>query len=447
MTALLIDLVYLLALVAISPIWLYRMIRHGRYRRDLRQRLGKAPCHYGTQPVIWVHAVSLGEINAIRTLVDELAGQLPDHQIVISSTTDTGMAQAVKLFSPKRVAFRFPLDFSWAMRRAVNRIRPNMVVLMEGEIWPNLIALAGRRKVPVVLVNGRMSENRGYPRYKRFRCLTKRLFNGLTALAVQDQRYADRFIDLGAAAEKVHVTGTMKFDTAEAADGAAGAEEMAKALGLGPTDRLIVAGGTGPGEEQLLLEMFANLTASGAFDKSTRLAIIPRKPERFDEVADIIARCGFGVVRRSQCPDGTAGQMPASAVVLGDTMGDLRKFYSLAAAAFVGRSLVPMGGSDMIEAVALGIPVAFGPHVFNFPQARGLVEASVARQVADVVELGQVLAQWLADPAAAAELGRMARQFVRSQQGATRRNVEIICGVLGRKPAERPGNIATKIIA
>ena len=218
MMRLLTDLLYLAALVAISPMWLYRMIRHGRYRSDIGQRFGKAPVRHGLQPVIWIHAVSLGEVNGIRTLVAELASQLPDYQIVISTTTATGMARARELFAPKRTVFRFPLDFSLAIRRAFRRLRPNLVVLMEGEIWPNFLARANARGVPVVLVNGRMSADKGYPRYRLVKPLVKRLFNRLTVLAVQDEVYADRFIRLGTDPGKVRVTGTMKFDTAEAAD-------------------------------------------------------------------------------------------------------------------------------------------------------------------------------------------------------------------------------------
>ena len=447
MMGLIIDCLYAAGLLVSSPIWLYRMVRHGRYREDVSQRLGEAPVRHGLQPVIWIHAVSLGEVNGVRALVDELASQLPDYQIVISSTTDTGMTQARKLFSPKRKTFRFPFDFSWAVRRAFGRLRPDLVVLMEGEIWPNFLARANRLDVPVVLVNGRMSRDKGYPGYKRVRWFTKRLFNRLRVLAVQDQTYAECFIELGTDSEKVRVTGTMKYDTAVVADSVAGAGELAAAIGLkrDAGEKLIVAGGTGPGEEKLLLEIFETGRANGEFDDRTRLAIVPRKPERFDEVAALIGRTGLEFIRRSQTPDGQAPTAGAP-VILGDTMGELRKFYSLADAVFVGRSLVPMGGSDMIEAAALGKAVAFGEHGFNFPPAEALLAAGVARQVEDVDQLRQTLAEWLTDPAAACEMGRKAQQFVRSHQGATRRNVEMICDVLGRVPAERPGNIATRKI-
>lgn len=445
MVRILIDILYALGLLAFSPVWLYRMIRHGRYREDIGQRLGKAPVRHGLQPVIWVHAVSLGEINATRTLVDELAGQMPDCQAVISTTTETGMAQARKLFAPDRVVFRFPLDFSLAVRRAFGRLRPSLVVLMEGEVWPNFLAEANRRGVPVVLVNGRISENKGYPRYRRVRPLVRRLlFGRLTALAVQERAYADRFVELGADPARVRVTGTMKFDTAQVADTVDGADALAAALDIRPGRPLIVAGGTGDGEERILLDVFAAMRKAGQILPAAKLALVPRKPERFGEVARLIRECGFPLVRRSERPDGIAGPVDPQAVILGDTMGELRKFYALASVVFVGRSLVPLGGSDMIEAAALGRPTAFGPHTFNFPQAHILTDAGAARRVADAGELGQVFAAWLAEPAVAAEIGRKAQEVIREQQGATRRNVAMICEVLGRTPAERPGNIATK---
>ena len=441
MSGILLDIVYFVALVATSPIWLYRMIRHGRYRSDLGQRLGAAPRRYGLQPIIWVHGVSLGEINAARTLVAELHSQLPDYRVVVSSTTDTGMAAAGRLFAEDHLVFRWPLDFSLAVRRAVDRIDPALVVLMEGEVWPNFLTACARRRppVPVVVVNARMSADKGYPGYKKLGPLAAKLFNGITAFGVQDESYAERYRELGVEPGRLHMTGMMKFDTAGTADRIDGQEALAVALGIGPDQKLIVAGGTGPGEEQILLDVFGDLKSRHA---EARLAIVPRKPERFDEVARLIAAQGFELVRRSQRPDDAGGQTPAGSVILGDTMGELRKFYALAACVFVGRSLVPMGGSDMIEAAALGKPTAFGPHTFNFPQADKLAENGCAR-VSDAPGLARQLDLWLADPAAAAEAGEAGQSFVRSRQGATRRNVEMICGILGRVAPLAAGGIAT----
>jgi len=439
MKGILLDAAYASGLVLASPMWLYRMIRHGRYRKDLGQRLGGVPVRYGLQPVIWIHGVSLGEINAARTLVAQLHSQLPDYRVVISSTTETGMAAAKRLFAPDHLTFRWPLDFSFAVRRALTRLRPDLVVLMEGEVWPNFLTACNEACIPVVIVNARMGADKGYPRYRRLGTLAGRLFNQLAAIGAQDEVYAERYRSLGVDEAKIHVTGMMKFDTAPVGGRLAGQDELASAVGLREGDRLIVAGGTGPSEEQVLLDVLAGLSGR---HESVRLAIVPRKPERFAEVARLIADRGLAIVRRSARPDETTAPAEADAVILGDTMGELRKFYALAECVFVGRSLVPMGGSDMIESAALGKPTAFGPHTYNFPQADALARHGCA-VVADGAALTRRFDAWLGDPAAAARAGLAAQQYVRSQQGATQRNVAMICDILGRVPPAAPGGIAT----
>lgn len=436
----LLNVVYALVCLFGSPVWVARMIRHGKYRRDWRQRLGRAPARYGLQPLIWIHGVSVGEINAARQLVAELHSQLPDFRVAVSSTTDTGMAAAERLFAPDHVVFRFPLDFTFAVAAALKRLSPAMVILIEGDVWPNFLAACRRREIPVVVVNARIGPRKGYPRYRLIRPLAGRLFNALTAIGVQHEAYADLFRALGVHNDRLHATGMMKYDTAEPGDSVPGAEQLAAAVGIDPQTPLLVAGGTGPGEEQIVLEAYRRVR--DAFGGPVRLAIIPRKPERFEEVARLISAGGSELVRRSRHGDGAAIE-PSGAVILGDTMGDLRKFYSLAACVFVGRSLVPMGGSDMIEAAALAKPVCLGYYTFNFPQAETMVRAGCAKRVADTEELAVVLRDWLANPEAAAEMGRQARDFVRTQQGATRRNVEMIARILGRVPAIAPGGVAT----
>jgi 3-deoxy-D-manno-octulosonic-acid transferase len=448
--SLILDAIYAVVLALASPFWLYRMIRHGRYRDDIGQRFGAAPVRYGLQPTIWVHGVSLGEVNAATTLVRELHGQLPDYRVVVSSSTETGMAAAKRLFTPDHLVFRWPLDFSAAVGRALDRVRPALVVLMEGEVWPNFLAACNKRKIPAAVVNGRLSSDKGYPAYKRLGPLAKMLFNRLTAIGAQDEIYAQRYVSLGVCKEKVHLTGMMKFDTAQIAQSVAGQQTLAAAMGIAEGCELIVAGGTGPGEEKMLLDHWS---AFAAKHPQARLAIIPRKPERFDEVAALITSSNLELTRRSRCPDATnaaqstsprlrVSASPRPSVILGDTMGELRKFYSLARCVFVGRSLVPMGGSDMIESAALAKPTAFGPHTFNFPQADALAQNGCAR-VADADGLMHQLDAWLADPASANAAGQKAQTYVKSQQGATRHNVEMICQVLGRVPAVSPGAIAT----
>ena len=438
------DIVYVLAVVLGSPLWLARMIRYGKYRRDWKQRLGLIPRRWGLQPVLWVHGVSVGEVGAARSLVAQLHAQLPDYQVVASSTTDTGLAAARRHFEPDHVVFRWPLDLSACVSVALGRLRPAAVILMEGDVWPNFTAICRRRGIPVVVVNGRIGPRKGYPRYRLIRPLAAWLFNSLEAIGVQHEAYADLFRALGVRNDRLHVTGMMKFDTAEVGSAVAGQEQLAAALGIVPADRLIVAGGTGAGEERLVLEAFSRLRRAGPWP-NLKLAIVPRKPERFDEVARLIQASGFELVRRSRQGSTASAVPPPEAVILGDTMGELRKFYALARAAFVGRSLVPEGGSDMIEAAALGKCVCFGPHTFNFPQAQSMVEAGAARRVESPAELASVLAQWLQDPSGADEMGRRAQQYVRSQQGATARNVALICRILGREYST-DGGIATDAI-
>ena len=442
MTGIVLDFVYALGLLVSSPMWLYRMICHARYRSDIGQRFGAVPTRYGLQPTLWVHGVSLGEVNAARPIVDELHSQLPDYRVVVSTTTETGMEAARKHFAPSHIVFRWPFDFTFAVRRALRRMRPALVVLMEGEVWPNFLAECNRRGVPVVVVNGRMSPDKGYPRYRKLGPLARKLFNRLGAIGVQDESYAERFRALGVDADKVHVTGMIKFDSVEVSDGVSGQEPLAAAMALGEGGRLLVAGGTGPGEEEIVLNVYAELRK---MHPSLRLAIVPRKPERFDEVAKRIEQTGHTLLRRSQRPDGCDAPAAADAVILGDTMGELRKFYSLAEVVFVGRSLVPMGGSDMIESAALGKPTCYGPHAFNFPQASELA-ANGCSQVSDADGLRRQLDAWLSDPADAKFSGQRAQDYVRSRQGATKRNVEMICHVLHRTPAVAPGAIATEAL-
>lgn len=436
----LLDIAYAAGLVLASPVWLYRMLRHGRYRTRLGQRLGAVPIRYGLQPAIWIHGVSLGEINAARSLVDELHSQLPDYRLVVSSTTDTGLAAANRHFAPDHLVFQWPMDFSLAVRRALKRMRPSLVVLMEGEAWPNFLAACNRRNIPAVIVNARLGADKGFPRYKRLGRLASRLFNRLAAIGCQDETYADMFRQLGVADSKLFVTGMMKYDSAQVADCIAGQESLAEALDIHPGEKLIVAGGTGEGEEKLLLSAWPQVLARHA---DARLAIVPRKPERFNEVASLIAQAGMACVRRSQRPDGSQGPVDRSAVILGDTMGELRKFYSLARCVFVGRSLVPAGGSDMIEAAALAKPTCYGPHTFNFTQADALAANGCSR-VTDADEWARLTSAWLDDPAKASAAGKTAQDFIRSRKGATRANVEMICRVLGRTPAVRQGSIATQ---
>lgn len=429
------DCLYLLAGVAFAPVVVYRMVRHQRYRKGWAQRFGRMERRTGSKKCIWLHAVSVGEVNAAQTLVAEFEKRFADLEIVVSTTTDTGFARASKLFGDKYSVFYFPFDFSRVMRRAFRRIDPAICLLMELEVWPNFVFTARRRDVPVVVVNGRISD-KSFSQYRRIRRLTRIFFGKIDIVLAQTEEYADRFRQLGCPAERVVVTNSLKYDTAQITDRIDGADALRETLHLAGA-RLWVAGGTGPDEEKIILDAYKSLVQEGQF-ADVRLAVVPRKPERFNEVAQLIEQKGFPLVRYSRLKD-TADRPPAEtrAVILGDTMGDLRKFYALARIVFVGRTLVPMGGSDMMEAVALGRCTMFGPHTFNFRQT---VEALLAQrgaiQVADGDALLRTVRKCLAEPDHAGEVGKRGRQVIKDNQGATARTIRHIAGLL---EAERPG--------
>jgi len=425
----LIDLAYLLALVAVSPVAIYKMLRHGRYRAGWSNRFGRITRKRLGKKCIWIHAVSVGEVNATTTIIGELEKKFPEYEIVVSTTTDTGFGRANELFGKRLSIFYFPMDFSLTMRRAFGGIRPAICLLIELEVWPNLVRIAHQSNIPVVVVNGRLSE-RSFRRYKLIKSVAKKIFENITLALAQTEEYAERFREIGVPAEKVIVTGSVKYDTAQVADKVEGADVLATQLGL-KNDRLWVAGATGDGEEQIILDVYKQLIEQKQFE-DLRLAIVPRKLERFEEVANLIKQAGFGLIRFSEIKSSGKlrienEELRNKTIVLGDTMGDLRKFYSLATVIFVGRSLVPMGGSDMMEAAALGKCTIFGPYAFNFKQAvEDLLKANGAILVKDAGELFKAMTRCLADVDYARRIARNGQEIIRKNQGATVRTIDKI---------------------
>jgi 3-deoxy-D-manno-octulosonic-acid transferase len=424
------DAAYLLAAVAFAPVVLYRAIRHGRYRTGWRQRFGQVDRRDPSRRCIWLHAVSVGEVNASKTLVTELERRCPDCEIVISTTTDTGFARAREVFGEKSEVFYFPVDMSGITKRAFDRLKPQLCLLMELEIWPNFIETAHRRGVPVVVVNGRISD-RSFPSYRRARPLLRRTFSRLTLALVQTEAYAERFRSLGCPSDRVVVTGSLKFDTAQKGNEGQSADTLAGELGLGD-ELLWVAGGTGDGEEHQILDAYKRLRQDPRLAR-LRLAIVPRKPERFDEVAGWIEQEGLPLLRYSRIKLGKErAALGPDTVILGDTMGDLRRFYGVAAIIFVGRSLVPMGGSDMMEAAALARPTLFGPHTFNFRQAvELLLSGQGAIEVRDGEDLRQTVARCLLEPEFSRRIAENGRRVIQENQGATARTLDRVLRLLG----------------
>ncbi|HEY2585782.1 MAG TPA: 3-deoxy-D-manno-octulosonic acid transferase [Tepidisphaeraceae bacterium] len=431
------DIAYATGLVAAAPFWLIKPSARRKVLKALRERMGHEPAPpAGEGPGVMIHAVALGEINATPAMVRMLGEARPDLRFVVSTTTETGYARGRELYgsNPRVTLIHYPLDFTPAIARVLDTSRPVVVVLMELEVWPNFMLQCERRRIPVVLVNGRLTPG-SFRNYRMGGPLVKRMFRRLSAVCAQEQAYADRFVALGAPPERVRITGTMKFDTAQIAERIDGAEDLAAAVGLRPGhEPILVCGSTGPGEEEILLNLYRQLLER---HPRLRLVLVPRKPERFDEVAELILESGADLVRRSRTlnPEfksqisNLKSQMPL--VVLGDTMGELRKFYSLADVVFVGRTLVDLGsrqhGSDMIEPAALAKPTVVGHYTGNFAEVMNQFRAADAmREVATPDELRVAIEVLLSDRDDAAAMGNRAQDVVRREQGATGRNVEII---------------------
>ncbi len=423
---LLYDLLYGLAVCLGWPWLLVRRWRRGAGSLAIRERLGNVPSRPVSAHCIWIHGVSLGEINATRTLVAEFQRRVPEVALVVSSTTATGLARARELY-PKHTVFRFPLDFSFAVSRVFERIRPTVLVLMELELWPNLMEIAARENVRVVIANGRVTSARTMRHFRRplLRSIARRMFSRVSWVGAQDAEYARCFAELGVPSERIEVTGSLKFDAADLADRVAGSDELAAQMGLDGSAPLLVAGSTGPGEEELLLDAFATLRNSFP---NLRMAIVPRKPERFYAVAEAIERRGWICARRSRPPAAALDGPPR--IELGDTVGELRKYYCLADVIVIGRSFVPLGGSDLIEAAALGKAVVLGPHMENFSDpTRALLRSGGCVQLAGSGLLAETLRQLLSDAQRRRALADAARATITEQRGATGRTVNRVLRV------------------
>jgi 3-deoxy-D-manno-octulosonic-acid transferase len=426
----LMDLLYALAVCLGWPYLLYRRLTRGPSGVPLREYFGRAPSRPVSAHCVWIHAVSLGEINATRTIVAELHRRAPDAVVVLSSTTRTGLDRARQLY-PKLPTFRFPLDFSFAVRTLLGRMRPSIIVLLELEVWPNLIEIAAAHDIPVIIANGRATEEKSLRRFNHplVRWLARRMFRRLRWVGAQDGTYAARFVELGVAADRVQVTGSLKYDAADVSDRIAGQDELAQEMGIDVARPLWVCGSTGPGEEAMLLDAYARLREQFA---DLQLAIVPRKPERFDEVAQLIVQRGDACLRRSTgaplLPPGVSEPQP---VFLGDTMSELRKFYALATVVFVGRSLVPMGGSDVMEAAGLAKPVLVGPYTGNFAEAVNLLVSEGACRVLSAPDaLASAVSDLLRHPERRREMGQAGRAAIVSRRGATTATVDQILALM-----------------
>ena len=413
------NLALLAVLVVGAPWWLWRVATTQKYREGLPERLGwvRLLKEQAGRPLIWVHAVSVGEVLAVSRLVKTLDAALPEYFVAVSTTTRTGQALARERFGSNRV-FYCPLDLPWAVRAYLNALKPRLLILAETEFWPNLLSGCVRRGIPVAVVNARISD-RSWPRYRRLRRLWRPFLRRLSRVLAQSETDAERLKAIGCLPERISVAGNLKFDVRAAGEAEATVQMKALAADL----RLVVAGSTLEGEEAALLEAWPRLLEA---DPQLAMVLAPRHPERFNAVAALLDQSGFRWARRSDWrarPVGAARPLAAGEIVLLDTIGELASVYSLAAVAFVGGSLIPAGGHNPLEPAQFGVPIAMGPHYANFRSITDDLRARDAVRIAAKEELAGALIELLRDRSAAEAMGERARQVFDQQAGATERCV------------------------
>jgi 3-deoxy-D-manno-octulosonic-acid transferase len=415
-------------LVLTLPYWLVQMMRHGKYRAGLRQRFGAVPpalADRGGKPAIWVHAVSVGEVVASSAVVTGLRQKFPSHRVLVSTTTSTGQRLAAQRFGAENV-FYFPLDFAFAIRPYLEALRPELVVVAETEFWPNFLRLAKRSGARIAVINCRISD-RSLPGYKRFRLWLPRLLektlDNVDCFLAQTDEDEKRLIEIGAAETKVTLTGNLKFDVAPPPlpEIVASLREGFSRSGAEP---VLVCGSTLEGEEGSLLSAFRNILAN---HPKAVMILAPRHPERFPEVTELVEKLGFRMWRRSLW----SGETLAGGVFLVDSIGELATLYSLATVAFVGGSLVPRGGHNILEPALYGVPIVTGNHYENFRDVVNFFASRNAVRIVGLAELPLVLMELIENADERTTLGRNAMVALESQRGATARTISALLQLMG----------------
>ncbi|WP_019141882.1 lipid IV(A) 3-deoxy-D-manno-octulosonic acid transferase [Noviherbaspirillum massiliense] len=405
------------------PLVLGRLWWRGRkepgYREHVAERLGfyPSPVSQARIPTLWVHAVSVGETRAAEPLIEALLHAYPEHRILLTHMTPTGRATGRALFArhaPRVVQSYLPYDIGWMVQRFISHFAPRLCVLMETEVWPNLVAQCAKQRVPVALVNARLSE-RSLARGQKLSALITEAAKGMSCVAAQTEADAMRLKQLGA--NNVHVTGSIKFDVTPPEDVLRKGAQLRRQIGARP---VLLCASTREGEEMPILDAMRNAQMGNAL-----VLIVPRHPQRFDEVAREISARGFTLQRRSQM-----GDTPLEAgtqVLLGDSMGEMFAYYAACDIAFIGGSLLPLGGQNLIEACAVGKPVLIGPHTFNFSVvSEDAIAAGAALRIADSEEMLRQALRLLEDGDARAAMGERAQAFAQHHRGATARTLALL---------------------
>ncbi len=432
-------LVLLVAVIA-SPWFIYQAVRYKKYVGSLGQRLGYLPVSFNMDgdESIWIHAVSVGEVLTARPMISELRRRYPTLRMFLSTTTMAGQQLARRSVQDVDAVFYFPFDLGFVVRRTLDLVRPKLFIMMETEIWPNLLRECRARGVRTAVVNGRLSA-RSFPRYRVIRPMMRRVLDDIDKFLVQGEESARRFIDLGADPARVVVTGSMKFDSLDLSSTAVQARARERVLRYFrvPSSRpVIVAGSTMKGEETHVLRAFRKVRTAAP---NALLVLAPRHPERFGEVEQLARSEGWKVAKRS---DLAVDAEPRVDIVVLDTIGELATIYQIGTVVFVGGSLVPTGGHNVLEPAVFGKPIVFGPHMQNFLEiADAFVTNGAGVQLTGEQELDEALLSLISDPVRRARLGAAARALVEANRGANEKSIIVLASLLPQEPRAYPANV------
>ena len=413
----------------VSPWFVYQALRYRKYIGSLGQRMGYLPVSFNmdAEHSIWIHAVSVGEVLTARPLVRDLRERYPRLRVFLSTTTMTGQKLARRSVQDVDAVFYFPFDLGIFVRRTLNLVRPRLFIMMETEIWPNLLRECRKRGVKTAIVNGRLSQ-RSYPRYRLVRAFMTRVLDDIDRFCVQSEESARRFIELGANSGRVTVTGSLKFDSLDLSTATVqgrARDRVLRHFRISPARPVVVAGSTMKGEESAVLKAFRRVRAAAP---SALLILAPRNPERFGDVTEMSREEGFKTVLASELP---IDAEPRADVVILDSIGELATIYQVATVVFVGGSLVATGGHNILEPAVFGKPVVFGPNMQNFAEiAEAFIANSAGVQVRSDRELEEVLISLMSDPIRRARLGAAARALVEANRGAKDKSLEVLAALV-----------------
>ena len=430
------DILLILAVPLLVPFYLLRYLRRGKLRRGVGERLGflsrEKELLFAGRDTIWVHAVSVGETMAARPLLKALKSRYPAHAIVLSTVTETGQGIGESIRDVDLCIY-FPFDLSLSVKRMLKTVRPSLIVVVETEIWPNFLRIARRLDIPVVLANGRISD-KSFVGYRRFSRVFRSVLPNFSALCMQTDEDARRIVAIGAPSSRVSVTKNLKYDLPARIASDETRSELRINYRIPPHMPVITAGSTHQGEEESLLTAYQALIAEG---RDIFLVLAPRHPERAWEVSALLEGMGISCVRRSALEVGPVA-FRGGEVLLVDCVGELMGIYSFSDIVFVGGSLVPVGGHNLLEPASVGVPVLFGPHMNNFREiASKILSSKAGIQVSQVAQLPKSIRALLDDPAARAEMGANGARLLMENRGATERHMEIIAPYLPEKPSCR----------